>query len=352
MLNVAITFDYELFFGKNNATSEEILFSPTNELLDLLDKYGVKATFFADVLSVYMHTKEGLNDYSTAFTEQIKDMIARGHDVQLHIHSNWLQSKYNGVQWDFDTNSYRIHTFGFNKDSDTSAHSIINWGKEYLENTLKPINPNYRCIAFRAGGYCVQPHNELFKALKENGIHIDSSVVFKQKANGVNLYDFTDLPERYGWLISADSPMNYIAENGENAIFEIPIASIKNSLLRRLFCKNTERQLPRGEIKGTFIGNGKVEVPKKISKVKKLFNYNKQYKFLTVDSVSYKLLMRKLKKIVNKNTKKPMFVATIGHPKLISNVWLQNFEGLLTQIQKEEKICAVTMQDVIKKLGL
>ena len=44
MLNVCITFDYELFLGKNNASYQEILFQPTDRLIELLSRKGVSGT--------------------------------------------------------------------------------------------------------------------------------------------------------------------------------------------------------------------------------------------------------------------------------------------------------------------
>lgn len=348
MLQVAITFDYELFFGENNATSEEILFAPTYKLLDLLDKYNIKATFFADVLSVYMHTKEGLEDYSTSFTRQIQNMVSRGHDVQLHIHSNWLKSKYNGTQWEFDIDSYRIHTFGFDKNNDTSAYSIIKWGKDYLENTLQPINPDYKCIAYRAGGYCIQPHTELFNALKENGIYIDSSIAMGQKANNINVYDYTKIPEINGWWIDVDSELEIPAQKKENAIYEVPIGYVKNSLIRRFFCPKTEKDLVRTSIKGTYIGSKSSanSIPQKKSKFKILSEYNKNSRILTLDRLNYKLIYKKLKQEALKSNKHNS-IAIIGHPKLIDDLWLENFENLLSNILANNEIKTTIMSNLI-----
>ena len=165
MLNVAITFDYELFFGKNLASDDEILFSPTAELLAVLKKHNMKATFFVDVLSVYMHEKRGLTSYCENFIKQMQQMVKEGHDVQLHIHSNWLTAEYNDDKWIFNLDSYNIHSFGFDSNKEMSANAIIQWGKNFLETNLRVIDPHYACIAYRAGGYCIQPHKELFDAL-------------------------------------------------------------------------------------------------------------------------------------------------------------------------------------------
>ena len=51
MMYLSITFDYELFFGNNYGSYDDVLFEPTYMLIDELNKKGVSATFFADVCS-------------------------------------------------------------------------------------------------------------------------------------------------------------------------------------------------------------------------------------------------------------------------------------------------------------
>ena len=202
MLNIAITFDYELFLGRNLAESKDVLFEPTERIINLLNSYGVTSTFFADICSVFAHKKSGLKEYVDDFEAQLKRMILTGHDVQLHIHPNWLLSNYTEGEWIFDTTHYRIHNFGFDADAKTSAQSIIHGGKQYLEDLLQNVCASYKCIAYRAGGYSVQPHQELFQVLMDEGIIIDSSVCAKQFADtSANKYDFRRSPNATNWWI-------------------------------------------------------------------------------------------------------------------------------------------------------
>lgn len=341
MLNVALTFDYELFFGENYGTHDEIIFNPTNELLDLLDKYNVKATFFADVLSVYMHNKYGLTDYSEKFTNQIKDMVKRGHDVQLHIHSNWLKSEYKNGKWFFDQDSYRVHSFGFDNTAEFSVDKLVKWGKSYLCDTLKPINKNYDCIAYRAGGYCVQPHKELFSVLLDNGIFLDSSVAIGQFSNGTNSYDFKDITNRVAWWCDINGELKDRCAPSPTAVYELPIGGIKPSLFRRVFSPKKEKNLIQKSMRGSYIGSSttKKAPTKKANIIIRILNYGKGLRMLTCDSANYALLIQGLNKaaMVNKNGD----VSVIGHPKLIDDEWLKNFESLLIAL-KESKKCTTT----------
>ena len=69
---LSITFDYELFFGNNIGSYDDVLFEPTYNLIDALEKKGVSATFFADVCSVPMSKKYGQTGYVEGFTKQIQ----------------------------------------------------------------------------------------------------------------------------------------------------------------------------------------------------------------------------------------------------------------------------------------
>ena len=352
MLQVALTFDYEIFFGENYGTIKEILFDPTERLLETLNKYNVKATFFADVLSVYMHEKYGLNSYCEQFIDQIKRMVAAGHDVQLHIHSNWLQSEFVDGKWNFDTQYYRIHTFGFNRDERMSVPYIIQWGKTFLETHLQTVDPTYRCVAYRAGGYCVQPHEKLFAVLNENGIFIDSSVSAMQKAHGINVYDYMDVPEgKTGWWLKNDAPISKQMKKENGDTYEVPIGCVSNSLIRRLLIPSSERSLVLGAMRGSYIGQGTMPTnKKKTGRLSLLLSYGKIKQRFSVDSLVADVILRGLKKYA-KNAKGDAHVAIVGHPKLINNIWLDNFENLLRKACEHQKFRFVTMQEIGIEVG-
>ena len=49
-------------------------------------------------------------------------------------------------------------------------------GIDYLNEIAKPVNPDYKCTAFRAGGYNLENSPVIFNILEKNGIQIDSSI--------------------------------------------------------------------------------------------------------------------------------------------------------------------------------
>ena len=352
MLQVALTFDYEIFFGENHGTIKEILFDPTQRLLETLNKYNVKATFFADVLSVYMHEKYGLHSYCEQFIDQIKTIVAAGHDVQLHIHSNWLKSEFVDGKWNFDTQHYRIHTFGFDRNDQLSVPHIIEWGKAFLEKHLQSVDSAYRCVAYRAGGYCAQPHEKLFKVLNENGIFIDSSVSAMQKGHGINVYDYMDVPERKtGWWLKNDGPIYKQVKKENGDTYEVPIGCVSNSLIRRLFAPSSERNLLLGTMRGSYIGQNTTPAnKKKTNRFGLLLSYGKTKQRFSVDSLKANVILRGLQKYA-RNAKDNSPVAVIGHPKLINDIWMENFENFLGKTCEHKKFYFVTMQEIAAEVG-
>lgn len=323
MLNVIITFDYEIFFGRNNFTEKEILFDPTDKILVLLEKYGLCGVFFADVLSVDAYARKNPeNDYPKKFENQIRKMIRSGHDVQLHIHPHWITARYNknDGQWEIDPYTYRIHHFLENKDSEKSAEDIIKDSIAYLNDTLKLVDNLYECYAYRAGGYCIQPEWELFYLLARYGIEIDSSVcIGKRLHSEAHYFDFDRDYEELNW----------IAEAG---IMELPIGSVRNSLVRRMIPRSGFRTLDKEPAKGEGIAG--TTKPAK-GKIARLLNYNRTRREFGLEFMHHKQMMYGLRQYYKKynceNT--DQYVAVICHPKSMDRRSMENMKVFISNIQ-------------------
>ena len=60
-MNIYITLDYELFFGKESGDIDDCIIRPTNELLKIVNPYNIKLVFFVDVGYLIK-----LNEYRTS----------------------------------------------------------------------------------------------------------------------------------------------------------------------------------------------------------------------------------------------------------------------------------------------
>ena len=174
---VILSFDYELFFGDRSGTVIESLINPTRRLLDCMDGVGFKGNFFVDWLMLkYLKLEKDIkcqNDY-TLIVEQLKDIVRRGHRIELHIHPHWVDAKYKGDgTWDF-SNFEHYCLSSFPKEEIT--HFFIE-GVQVLTSIARDVQPDYQIVAFRAGGWAVTPFEMLKEGMICTNIWIDSSVM-------------------------------------------------------------------------------------------------------------------------------------------------------------------------------
>jgi len=227
MLILCPTADYEIYLGRNLLPIEEVLFEPTAKLLDVWDEFDVRATLFPDVCSVWRHRQEGLVDYVEAFEEQVREFARRGHDVQLHLHPEWSTAERESAAWHFQPGTGSLHDRGFDPDDVDGAPQLIRQGRDYLTTLLRPLDANYECMAFRAGGWILQPESPLVAALLDAGIHVDATVI-----PGVRLLrtdyrvDFRDVPDRPNWFVSAQGGLACDSQDRSD-LFEISIAAYR-----------------------------------------------------------------------------------------------------------------------------
>jgi hypothetical protein len=224
--------DYELYFGENYLSEREVLIDPTQHILDAFEEEDIPMTLFADVASVWRYRYLKIeSDYVSLFENQLRQAIRHGHNVQLHLHPHWMTSTFDGKKWVMDESKFKLSDLGYGarkSQSLESADELIKRGKEYLEGMLRPIDPSYQCIAFRAGGYGIQPNEkELINALLSAGFKIDSSIVpgmfFK---SNVNQIDFRRVPSKFPYRIGTRYGID---QEDSQGILEIPIAAYSES---------------------------------------------------------------------------------------------------------------------------
>jgi hypothetical protein len=223
-INVLFTFDYELPLGRLTGSYDDALFKPTNHLLELAERLDFKIVLFADILSYLFFKQHGITAYTRPFEAQLQEAITKGHDVQLHLHPHWLESSMENGTFQ-PSNKFKLGDF-FTPDNPGKIHEIIRMGVDELTTICRQSNPTYRCIAYRGGGYNLEPHSALIiEGLKSCGIRYDSSVVpgyyFKSAQNCV---DYTRVPNLPNWYLSDSGNLN---ESGKEGILEIPVASAK-----------------------------------------------------------------------------------------------------------------------------
>lgn len=340
MLYLNLTFDYELFFGENYGTYSDVLFNPTYELIDMLHKKDVSATFFADVCSVPIARKYNQRTYVDDFSTQLQYMKKSGQDVQLHIHPHWYNSEYKNGYWRFSDKGYRLHEHATEGDID----SIIVEGVKYLRDLLRPIDSEYECIAYRAGGFCLQPHEQIISKLYDNGIRVDSSIAPHLFAESeAHYYDYRHHLEKVNWHISNTAKW-WCDSTAGKTLLEIPIATIDKSPMtyafRRLFSPDSVK-LNLGKKRGTYIG-GKND---NINKFKAYYDFLTGYNAISMDLYVANQIYEQIKRFYQKFNCDDQSVALIGHPKLVNGKYIKNLSKFIDTIKDDSRFKIVSICD-------
>jgi len=162
-IHLALTHDWELR-GDGSGDIEQIQFAPLRTLLAIYRKHDVRTTFLPDLMQQIRfreleseHPK--LKSLADKWDEHVREAFRQGHDIQLHLHPQWRDGRYGNGRWHLNGDWSILN---YNHDA---AYAMLAAGKDYLENLLRPINPSYLCLAFRAGALAAAPSDHLFKSL-------------------------------------------------------------------------------------------------------------------------------------------------------------------------------------------
>lgn len=190
MLSVILSSDYEIH-GNGEGCPLSLMVEPTARMLRQFDEYGAKLTIMADIGEIIRFKEHaettGKDDFHyQKITEQLKEAVAHGHDVQLHIHTSYFKARYENGQWQQDWSEYNFAGLPYDRLSE-----VIRIGKDFLDNLLRPVNPNYRCEVFRAANWAMSPSRDAVRALAENGIRIDTSVFKHGRRDGLVSFDYS-----------------------------------------------------------------------------------------------------------------------------------------------------------------
>ncbi|MCB9224871.1 MAG: hypothetical protein R2780_15360 [Crocinitomicaceae bacterium] len=216
-MQIFLTYDYELFFGKPTGTVEKCIIDPTNLIRDIAKRTGIKIVFFIDVgylkqLVAFKDQYPKVSQEYQLISQQIKDLVNEGHDCQLHIHPHWEDCIHDGSDWVMKTDRYKLDDF-----SDEEIDRIVIEYRDILfQHTGKKV------FAYRAGGWCLQPFDRVRSAFYKADIQLDSTVFPNGKfTEGNYYYDFRGCPDKGKWKFTND----LIQEEKEGSFWEYPISN-------------------------------------------------------------------------------------------------------------------------------
>ena len=263
MIYLILSLDYEIF-GNASGDVRRDMIEPTHRLLALCNKYDAKVSIMFEVgeyWAMKWAEEEGSLrlDYSPSqeIEGQIRNVMRRSHDVQLHLHPWWIGATFKGSNWQLNPNYFRItdlpHGMGSEEDV-LSIVGVLHQGKQTLENMIKPVYPEYACFVYRAAMFWGQPSKELIKGMKKVGLVADSSVI-------KGLYETNPVPTDYrkaksdkGYWWTCEDDISQSGPIGEN-IIEFPVYSeikpyIYNLKWTKLYTTLKRRYIERDNMHG------------------------------------------------------------------------------------------------------
>src|SRR5947207_14356995 len=101
---LALTHDWELR-GDGSGDIDEIQFAPLQRLLEIYQRAGARTTFMPDVMQQIAfrsleHEHPELKSFADRWDEHVLAARQSDHDIQLHLHSQWSDARYQGGRWE------------------------------------------------------------------------------------------------------------------------------------------------------------------------------------------------------------------------------------------------------------
>jgi hypothetical protein len=309
-----LTFDYEIFLN-NSGTLENCILRPVDKLIDYSRKHKAVGTYFVDVLYLMrLMENKSTADEASLLKDQLHRLIQAGNRVELHLHPQWLDAQRVGNMWEFSSlKHYSLHSLPEDKITD-----LFVTGVGLLEDIAREVDSTYKVVAFRAGGWCIQPFAKLKQGFLKSGIKIDSTVMRGLRSSDPSrFFDFTNAPDLHKYRFSDDPN---IAEK-DGIFYEIPITSYTRSMTSKVIGK-IKKRIDRDSFKISGDGFG---IPQGNSSIERLWLTQVA---CTLDDVIPSEFRNTVKRI-----DKPL-ITIISHPKLLSQSSVRALETLLAEDYK------------------
>ncbi len=326
-----ITFDYELFLGPKSGQANACLLEPTNSLLNILRPHGVKAIFFVD--TTYLYT---LEKYSKQYenckrdlqlvSDQILNIIREGHYVFPHLHPHWLDAQYLPDEHEFvlkDVKRYRFHNID-QQDRDLLFRESL----RILSSIIHPVFPEYKINGYRAGGWSIQPFEDIKPYFIANGIEYDFSVMRgAYQFSNAQYFDFSDAPNKpvyaFGDDITKEDTKGEFIQISSSVIKLKPYVKMADRIVRKVLFKF---------VKDHTYGKGVGQQSKMLKDLSPRSLKGHPSKDRSHEPVSVELLsVVKLQSYLN-FFREQHYMHFVSHPKMLSNHNLATLDQFLDMV--------------------
>ncbi|MBE7418015.1 MAG: hypothetical protein HS128_09725 [Ideonella sp.] len=300
---ILIEDDFELY-GNGLGDVASLQYLPTMAFLNMLDDAGVRVTFMVDVAQHLFLTSQRKHDRHVAqqcdlWEHTVRSIAERGHDVQLHLHPQWLGASRRGG-FNLLDKRWNIGLYAPEQQRQLVTHAVA-----YLRSLLKVVIEGYRVVAYKAGSWGMQPSRVLFETLADEGIKI---VIGAREGMHIpaNQVDFRGMEEASLPYHPDFDDLRKVSER-PNGITVIPMAAYAPDwpALVSLAVAKVRSRLVRTRVEERFYHRG--EIPQEVLSLSPLegrqqlkLAYRPYLTHLKLGDVPYTYLMRSLRAVIGR----------------------------------------------------
>jgi len=333
---ILFTFDYELFLGERSGNVLESVINPTQDIINTLEEFNIKAIFFVD--TTWLIKLQELSELYPAcknelqlISSQIINIVKSGHDVFPHLHPHWMDAVYNQEKDEFNLNN--ISKYRINQLSNNEREKLFDDSISILKKIIHPDLPSYEIIGFRAGGWSIQPFEDFKSSFQKHAIQYDFSVMpLVYQYTNAQQFDFSTSVRKSIYRFS--DKVEQEDDNGEFIEITSDIIYIEN--WRKLIDKFYLKFLYKVFRDSTHLKG--IGVQSKEDKSNALSPFGINLTTSNYERVSIELLTRtklwNYKKLIRNNE----FVQFVSHPKIITRHNIKMLKCLLKSVSKHYDI--------------
>jgi len=355
MIYLVFTDDWELW-GDASGDPEKLQFRPMRELVRIFNRHGVRASFYAEVMQQlcfrrFQDHHPELKVLADVWDEAVVEAFRQGHDIQLHLHPQWKGATYEGRRWKISA------PWSLLDHDPVDVRQMLSEGKRYLQSLLRPIDPNYNCVAFRAGHWCIAPSRFALPTLAELGFTLDTSVIggLQYRTIDVSL-DYSSVEESLWPYYPSMDDARKVSTHPEPIVC-VPTHHLEGQRFRYLkrdlkllwqrFVRSDGLVQP-GHETATHI------VPLAVGKAKQIVRryFIGETHISDISHLDYALLravVNNVRKRANQSGRQNVPVVLAGHSKEIRN--LDDINRFVSEVSQISDVCCVTLTELNRKLA-
>ena len=330
--HLILTVDLEVF-GNGSGCVQQCACAPLERMARLVEAYGARLEIFVEAIEfAVMEGDPAHADTVRAVKRQLADMVRRGHQLQIHIHPQWDGAYPDDAKqgWVFKGGTWRTG----DTDPDRLVH-LLHMSNAWIREAVQEVHEDYGCSVFRAGGWCIQPSEEVVPVLRSMGLNIDSSVAPGLANDDPDTwYDFRSSPEKPWWRVDAE-----VDRPGSGDFIEVPIAAPRVNAARHLRARVARRR--EGEFAPGCVGtySGRKGGMQGISRIWKKAR-DARRAMLDYCTLPADLMIDGIQEWIGRfgEVDGPIPVVAIGHTKNFSESAERELEKLLVWVSEQDSL--------------